>query len=111
MSKIPLKLSLQQLESLVFSFNHIAKIPLTDRKVKVARSCLDEIVIKLKKKHVEEAYKKTLFSQKKKLAFSLKYHEAHYLEYYLIIVDDYAMNEYDRNVLRFIRNNLNQQLA
>jgi hypothetical protein len=109
--KIPLKLSLQQLEALVYSFNHIAKIPLTDRKVKVARSCLDEIVIKLKKKHVEEAYKKTLFSPKKKLAFSLKYHEAHYLESFLIIVDDFAMNEYDRNALRFIRHNLNQQLA
>jgi len=109
--KVPLKLSLQQLESLVFSFNHIAKIPITDRSVKVARSCLDEIVIKLKKKHVEEAYKKTLFSPKKKHSFSLKYHEAHFLEYYLIIVDDFAMNEYDRNVLRFIRHNLNQQLA
>jgi hypothetical protein len=109
--KIALKLSLEQLGSLVFSFNHIAKIPLTERKVKVARSCLDEIVIKLKKKHVEEAYKKTLFSPKKKLAFSLKYHEAHYLENYLVIVDEYAMNEYDRNVLRFIRNDLNQKLA
>jgi hypothetical protein len=109
--KVDLKLSLDQLGSLVFSFNHIAKMPLTDRKVKVARSCLDDIVIKLKKKHVEEAYKKTLFAPKKKHTFSLKYHEAHYLEYYLIIVDDYAMNDYDRNVLRFIRNNLNQKLA
>lgn len=109
--KIALKLSLQQLGSLVYSFNHIAKIPITDRKVKVARSCLDKIVIKLKKKHAEEDYKSNLFTPKKKINFSLEFHEAHYLENYLVIVDEYAMNDYDRNVLRFIRNDLNQKLA
>jgi len=109
--KIALKISLQQLGALVYSFNHIATIPVTDRKVKVARSCLDDIVIKLKKKHAEEDYKRTLFSPKKKINFSLKYHEAHYLENYLIIVDDFAMSEYDRNVLLFIRSELNQKLA
>ena len=111
MSKISLKVSLQQLGSVVHSFNHIAKIPLTDRNIKVARSCLDKVVIKLKKKHIEEDYKRTLFSPKKKISFSMEFYEAHYLEYYLIIVDDFAMSEYDRNVLRFIRGSLNQQLS
>ena len=109
--KIALKISLQQLGALVYSFNHIAKIPLTERKVKVARSCLDRVVIKLKKKHAEEDYKTNLFTPKKKINFTMEYHEAHYLENYLIIVDDYAMSEYDRNVLRYIRSELNQKLA
>jgi hypothetical protein len=109
--KIALKLSLMQLGALVYSFNAIAKIPVTDRNKKVARSILDKVVIKIKKKHVEEDYKATLFTQKKKITFTLEFYEAHYLEYYLIIVDDYAMNDYDKNVLRFIRNNLNQKLT
>lgn len=109
--KVALKISLQQLGSLVYSFNHIAKIPVTDREEKVRRSCLDKIVIKLKKKHVEEAYKSNLFSPKKKLAFTMEFHEAYFLEKFLIIVDEYAMCEYDRNVLRFIRHDLNQKLA
>lgn len=111
MSKITLKISLPQLGAIVHSFNHIVKIPLTDRSTKVSRSCLDKIVIKLKKKHIEEDYKKTLFSPKKKISFSMEIHEAHFLELFLIIVDDFAMSEYDRNVLRYIRGSLNQQLT
>lgn len=109
--KVAIKISLQQLGSLVYSFNHIAKIPVTDREEKVRRSCLDKIVIKLKKKYVEEAYKANIFSQKKKLNFTMEFHEAYFLEKFLIIVDEYAMCEYDRNVLRFIRHDLNQKLA
>ena len=110
-NKVALKISLQQLGSLVYSFNHIAKIPVTDREAKVRRSCLDKIVIKLKKKHVEESYKANIFSPKKKHSISMEFHEAYFLEKYLIIVDDFGMSEYDRNVLLFIRSNLNQQLA
>lgn len=109
--KVVIKISLQQLGSLVYSFNHIAKIPVTDREEKVRRSCLDKIVIKLKKKHVEEQYKANIFSQKKKLTFTMEFHEAYFLEKFLIIVDEYAMNEYDKNVLRFIRHDLNQKTA
>lgn len=109
--KIALKISLKQLESLVYSFNHIAKLPVTDREAKVRRSCLDRIVIKLKKKHVEEAYKSTIFSKPTKHSISMEFHEAHYLEKFLIIVDEFPLNEYDRNVLRFIRHDLNQKLA
>jgi hypothetical protein len=109
--KVAIKISLQQLGSLVYSFNHIAKIPVTDQEEKVRRSCLDPIIIKLKKKHVEEAYKSNLFTPKKKLAFSMEFHEAYYLEKFLIIIDEFPLNEYDRNVLRFIRHELNQKLA
>lgn len=41
----------------------------------------------------------------------MEIHEAHFLELFLIIVDDFAMSEYDRNVLRYIRGSLNQQLT
>lgn len=109
--KIPIKISLQQLGSLVYSFNHIVAIPVTDREEKVRRSCLDPIIIKLKKKHVDEAYKANIFTPKKKLSFSMEFHEAHYLEKFLIIIDEFPLNEYDRNVLRFIRHDLNQKLA
>lgn len=109
--KIALKISLKQLSVLVYSFNHIGKIPITDREIKVARSILDKVVIKIKKKHIEEDYKMTLFTPKKKINFSFEFHEAHYIERFLIIVDDFAMSEYDRNVLHFIRNELNQKLA
>jgi hypothetical protein len=109
--KVALKISLQQLGSLVHSFNHIAAIPVTDREEKVRRSCLDRIIIKLKKKHVVEAYKTTIFSKPIKFSISMEFDEAHYLEKFLIIVDDFAMCDYDRNVLRFIRHDLNQKLA
>jgi hypothetical protein len=109
--KVAIKISLQQLGSLVYSFNHIAKLPVTDREEKVRRSCLDKIVIKLKKKHVEEAYKATLFLPKKKLNFTMEFHEAYFLEKFLTIIDDFPLNEYDRNVLRFIRHDLNQKTA
>lgn len=111
MSKVNLKISLRQLGAVVHSFNHVAKIPLTERNVKVARSCLDKIVIRLKKKYVEEDYKRTLFSPKNKISISMEFHEAHYLEFFLVIVDDYAMSDYDRNVIRFVRSELNQKLT
>lgn len=111
MIKITLKLSLLQLGALVHSFNCIGHIPVKSRDVKVARSILDKVVIKLKKKHVEESYKQTLFSPKKKMNFSLEYHEAHYLEYFTTIVEQFAMSDYDRNVIRFIRSELNQKLS
>lgn len=109
--KITLKMSLRQLGSLVYSFNSIAKIPANKREIKVARSILDKVVIKIKKKHIEEEYKSTLFTQKKKINFSFEFAEAHYLEYFLAIVEEFPMNEYDHNVIRFIRSELNQKLA
>ena len=41
----------------------------------------------------------------------MEFHEAHYLEFFLVIVDDYAMSDYDRNVIRFVRSELNQKLT
>jgi hypothetical protein len=109
--KIDLKLSPQQLDALVFSFKSIDTIPVNDREVKVARSVLDKVILKFRKKHLETKQMMTLFTKKKKLSFSLEYHEAHYLERFVTIMDSFAMSEYDRNVLRFIKSGLNQKLA
>ncbi|SDX10671.1 hypothetical protein [Flavobacterium degerlachei] len=109
--KIPLKLSPQQLGALVHSFNAIGKIPVNTRDVRVARSILDKVIVKLKKKHIEIDWNQTLFSKKKKTTLTLEYYEAHYLEYFVTIVDNYPMSEYDRNVIRYIKNDLNQKLA
>ena len=111
LNKIPLKISLLQLGALVHSFNAISTLPINSREVKVARSILDKVVIKLKKKHIEEDYKANLFTKKKKINFSFEFYEAHYLENFIAIVDVFPMNDYDRNVLRFIRSELNQKLA
>jgi len=109
--KIPLKLSPHQLGVLVHSFNALAQMPAKDREVKVARSILDKVVVKLKKKYVEIDWNQTLFSQKKKTNLTLEFYEAHYLEQFVTIIDAFPMSEYDRNVIRYIRSNLNQKLA
>ncbi len=111
LAKITLKLSPQQLGALVHSFNAVGHIPIDNREVKVARSILDKVIVKLKKKHVEIAWNQTLFSKKKKTTLSLEFYEAHYLEYFVSIFDSFPMSDYDRNVIRYIRNDLNQKLA
>lgn len=109
--KVALKLSKNQLNSLVFSFNALGRIPANNRDVKVARSILDKMALKFQKKYLEASQQPTLFSKPKKYTFSLEYYEAHYLEQFITIMDDFPMNEYDRNVLRLINSNLNHQLA
>lgn len=111
MSKVDLKLSHQQLGALVFSFNSINTIPVNNREVKVARSVLDKVILKFRKKHLETQQMMTLFSKKKPIKFTLEYYEAHYLESFVTIMDNFPMCEYDKNVLRFIKNGLNQKLA
>lgn len=109
--KINLKLSHQQLNALVFHFNSLTRVPLKNRDVKVARSVLDKVVLKMRKKHLETQDAPTLFSKPKKVSFGLEYFEAHFLEQFITIAEQFPMNEYDRNVLRFVKSNLNQQLS
>lgn len=110
--KIDLRLSAKQLNTLVFSFNSLSHIPINSRDVKVARSILDKLVLKFRKKLLDvQGTHVTLFSKPKKIKFTLEYHEAHYLENFVTIMDEFPMSEYDRNVLRLIKSNLNQQLA
>ena len=111
--KLELKLSKSQLNTLVFSFNTLNHIPENERDVKVARSILDKMVLKFRKKYIDAEHEPVLYTSRKpkKYKFSLEYYEAHYLEKFVIILEDFPMNDYDRNVLRLIKTNLNQQLA
>ena len=109
--KIKLKISEKQLNSLVYSFNFIDRKPQRDRGVKVARSVLDKVILKFKKKQLEVQMGATLFTRTKKHLFTLEYYEAHFLEQFTILIDAHPLNDYDRNVIRFIQSTLNQQLA
>jgi len=109
--KIKLKISEKQLNSLVYSFNFIDRKPQRDRGVKVARSVLDKVILKFKKKQLEVQQGSDLFTKNKKHLFSMEYHEAHYLEQFAIIVHEQPLSEYDRNAIRQIQATLNQQLA
>lgn len=76
------------------------------------KSILVELAIKIEKKHVEvKSHTKTLFSKPKKPKFTFKYYEADALENFLLIAENEPLNEYDRNVVRYIIHKLNQQLS
>jgi hypothetical protein len=109
--KITLKISEKQLGALVFSFNEIPKVPVKERTAKVAKSVLDKVALKLKKRQLEVQSNTNLFNTKKKCSFSLELVEAHFLEQFITVMDSYPMNDYDRNALRQIASTLNQQLA
>lgn len=110
--KITLKISSQQLNTLVHAFNSLSMVLINDaRHVKVSRSILDKVVLRLRKKYLETQQTATLFAKKKKVSFSFEYYEAHYLEEFVSIMVNHPLSEYDRNVLRYIQTNLHQQLA
>jgi hypothetical protein len=111
---IKLQLSKLQLGSLVYCLQQLPKIPAQTRQTKVAISVLSDLSQKFEKKMVTESYKPpTLFTKKKvkKISFTLKIFEAHYLEVYVNMMESHPLNEYDRNVLLYIKSNLNQALA
>lgn len=111
MSKVKLKISEKHLNSLVYCFGFLDKTPHKDRAVKVARSVLDKVILKFKKKQLEAQMESSLFTKSKKHNFTLEYHEAHFLEQFTILTADQPLNDYDRNVIRLIQTTLNQQLA
>lgn len=109
--KVKLKLTEKQLNALVYTFGTITRTPTKDRAVKVATSVMDKVAVKFKKKQLDVQQGGNLFTRDKKHCFSLEIVEAHYLEQFTILAVDHPLNDYDRNVLRFIANNLNQQLS
>jgi len=109
--KVKLKISEKQLNALVYSFGVMAKTPTKDRAVKVATSVMDKVALKFKKKQLEVQQGYNLFKKDTKHSFTLEIVEAHYLEQFTVLVAEHPLNDYDRNVLRFIGSNLNQQLS
>jgi hypothetical protein len=111
MNRIKLKISEKQLNTLVYSFGFLEQGSNKDRSVKVARSVLDKVILKFKKKQLEVQMNSDLFTKAKKHSFTLEYFEAHFLEQFTILTHDHPLNEYDRNVIRLIQSILNKQLA
>jgi hypothetical protein len=109
--KATLKLSEKQLGALVYSLNEMPKTQGKNRIAKVAKSVLNKVALKFKKKQLEIQQDSNLFNTKKKYSFSLELVEAHFLEEFVSIMDVFPMCEYDRNALRQIASTLNQQLA
>jgi hypothetical protein len=109
--KVILKMSRNQLNALVVFFPKPPFTPEKTREVKVARSVLQKVSLKMQKKQLEVQQVPTLFSKPKKISFSLEYYEAHYLEKFIELVESFDMDEYHKNVLLLIKSNLNQQLA
>ncbi len=110
--KVNLKITPSHLNALVHHFPKPPYPPEKSREIRVARSVLDKVIIKFEKKQIEHSRQTaTLFTKPKKMAFSLEYFEAHYLEKFILSVEDFPMSEYDRNVLRLIKTNINQQLV
>ena len=111
---IKLELSNLQLGSVVYCLKQLPHVSEENRNTKVAKSVLSDLALKFEKKILEQSYKPpTLFTKKKvkKISFTLKIVEAHYLEMYAQMMENFPLNEYDRNVLLYLKNNLNQKLA
>jgi hypothetical protein len=109
--KVKLKISEKHLNSLVYTFGFLENTPNKDRGVKVARSVLDKVILKFKKKQLDVQISGNLFTKCKKHNFTLEYYEAHFLEQFTILTDQHPLNDYDRNVIRYIQSSLNQQLS
>lgn len=109
--KIDLKITFSQLEVLVSAFSVITEPPIQHRDTRVARSVLDKVMVKIKKKHIDESMKSSLFSQKKKFKLSFEYYEAHFLEKFLEIIITFCDKDYEHTVLTRITAEINQKLA
>lgn len=109
--KIALKISEKQLSTLVYCFKEIPKVMPKDRNAKVAKSVMDKVALKFQKKQLEIQHQSNLFNNNKKYSFSLEIVEAHFLEQFTSVMVNYPLNDYDRNVVRFIQTSLNQQLS
>ena len=110
--KITLKLSPQQLSTLVYSFQVLASLFSNDsRALKVSQSILDKVRLKCNKKHLEFQENYKVFPGRKKISFTLEFHEAHYLEEFISIVIQQPQSDYDRDILRYIQTRLDQKLT
>ena len=109
--KVKLKLTAKQISALVYAFDQASKAPVKGRIAKVAKSVLDQVVVKVKTKQLHVQLKTNHFNDKDKFPFSLELVEAHFLEQYLVSMGDFPMCEYDKNAINQISATINQQLA
>jgi hypothetical protein len=113
MNKIDLKITFSQLEVLVSCFSVLTEPPINHRDTKVARSVLDKLMVKIKKKHIDFSSKNSFlaFRYSKRINIPLEYYEAHFLEKFLELIITFCKQEYELMTLRRITSEINQKLA
>jgi hypothetical protein len=99
-----------QLKVLVDTFKNTITPEENNPQQKCARSILSKLILKIKKKQLDELQKTDIFSSKKKIKISMEYHQAYYLQDFLIAVNYVNLDQYERNVVSIIITDLNQKL-
>ena len=92
-------------------FGNLSHEPINTRNVKVARSVLEKIKIRVKKMYVNWEDQIDFFNSKKKINLKLEYYEAHYLEELVKISFAFIDDEFTANNALILQNTLNQKLA
>ena len=108
--KIDLKLNIMQLKVLVDTFQQVVTPEESDCYQKAAKSVLSKVILKIKKKQLDELQKVDIFSSKKKNKISMAYHEAFFLYQFLLLIDHNVLDTYEGNVISIIESELNQKL-
>lgn len=111
MKPITIKISIKQLQLLVEIFGNLSPEPINSRKVKVSRSILDKVKIRVRKLYVDWEDKIDLFNSSKKISLKLEYFEAHYLEELINISFIFMNDTFTENAALGIQNDINQKLA
>lgn len=107
--KIKWEYEFQDLEVIVEAFSPVIFPAMNHRDTKVARSVIYAVILKLRKKLLDEQHKRA--EAKKKLSTKLEYHEAHFLERFLQITHIWIKNDFEINVIERHIFQLNQKLA
>lgn len=109
--KITLKLSAKQLSVLVYLLQQNDQPNNANKEERFFWSILNELKLKIEKKHLEINSGLTLFNSKQKHNLRFNFYQAYIIEQYLIICSRQPLNDYDGNVLKFIYSTINKQLA
>lgn len=110
--KITISLTPSQFEELhnILNQYNLQETQFLGRETKVKRYIVERVIVKIRKLHIDNASKVHLFNQKKKIKISIEYFEAHFLEIYFLNLVDIIDNDYTKNTLLMIINQLNQKL-
>lgn len=113
--KIELKLIPNHFLALAGALDYLLKVQGNSRDQKIVKSAMNGLTISIHKKRVQVNSVSDLFNQKKKIKVTLEFFEASYLEIYLGMIMEnpgtFELNDYNRNALLLIVNELNQKLA
>ncbi len=111
MKTITIKVSIKQLQLLVEIFGNLSPELLYTRKIRVSKSILDKVKIRVTKLYIDWESKIDLFNSKQKISLKLEYFEAHYLEELINISFVFINDTFTENAALGLQNDLNQKLA